>query len=227
MDAALALKWWKEEMEKEAAACGRTPGSVRLIPASKTVAPERLREFVDAGWRVFGENRIQEAKAKVPLLSSQVEWHFIGGLQGNKVKDAVALFACIHSVDSENLLREIEKRAAVPGKIQRVLIEVNVAGEASKHGCPPDLAPELVRLADALPHVEVAGLMTVAPFSEDLEVVRPFFRRLRELRDEIQQATGAVLPELSMGMTHDWRVAVQEGSTMIRIGTGLFGMRAP
>lgn len=227
MDASQALQFWQEKIAQTVKAAGRPEGSVRLIPASKTVAPEKLQEFVRAGLRVFGENRIQEAKAKIPLLPGSCEWHFIGGLQSNKVRDAVALFECIHSVDSAGLLEEIEKRAAGLGKNQKVLIEVNVAGESNKHGCRPEEAAGLVRLGNGLPHVTVCGLMTVAPFFEDLEQVRPFFRKLAVLRDGLEGELGARLPELSMGMTHDWKVAVEEGSTMIRIGTGLFGMRSP
>jgi PLP dependent protein len=220
-----ALAHWHQLLEQALAGCGRTSGSARLIPASKTVPPERLREYINAGQRVFGENRIQEAKAKIAVLPSHLEWHFIGGLQRNKVREAVSLFEYIHSVDSLALLQEIDKRAAAVGKIQKVLIEVNVAGESSKHGCPAGEAPGLVVAGNGLSHVAVCGLMTVAPFLEDLEKVRPFFRMLVELRDKLQDEHGVLLPELSMGMTHDWKVAVEEGSTMIRIGTGLFGMR--
>lgn len=225
MNPSEALAWWAAALDAAVVACGRIPGSVRLIPASKTIAPERLRDYMAAGQRVFGENRIQEAKAKIASLPSGCEWHFIGGLQRNKVRDAVSLFEMIHSVDSAELLEEIEKRSAAQGKIQKVLIEVNVAGEASKHGCPPGRAGELVELANRCAHVAVVGLMTVAPFFEDLERVRPYFASLRKLRDRLELETGSPLAELSMGMTHDWKVAVEEGSTMVRIGTGLFGMR--
>lgn len=227
MDASEVLQFWQEQIAEAVKAAGRPPGSVRLVPASKTVPPKRLQEFVRAGLRIFGENRIQEAKAKIPLLPASCEWHFIGGLQSNKVRDAVAFFECIHSVDSAGLLEEIEKRAAALGKNQKVLVEVNVAGESNKHGCPPEQAAGLVRLGNGLPHVTVCGLMTVAPFFEDPAQVRPYFHRLAALRDSLEGELGVRLPELSMGMTHDWKVAVEEGSTMIRIGTGLFGMRTP
>jgi len=227
MDASQSLQFWQEQIAAAVRSCGRQAGSVRLIPASKTISPERLQEFVQAGLRVFGENRIQEAKAKIPLLPGSCEWHFIGGLQSNKVRDAVALFEYIHSVDSAGLLEEIEKRASAQGKNQKILIEVNVAGESNKHGCPPEQAAGLVRMGNGMSHVTVCGLMTVAPFFEDLEQVRPFFRKLAVLRDTLEGGLGIQLPELSMGMTHDWKVAVEEGSTMIRVGTGLFGMRTP
>jgi PLP dependent protein len=220
-----ALAHWHHQLHEALAGCGRVPGSARLIPASKTVPPERLKEYIEAGQRVFGENRIQEAKAKIAVLPSQCEWHFIGGLQRNKVREAVSLFEYIHSVDSLALLQEIDKRAAAVGKIQKILIEINVAGESSKHGCPAGEASGLVVAGNALSHVAVCGLMTVAPFFEELERVRPYFRMLADLRDKLQIDQGVLLPELSMGMTHDWKVAVEEGSTMIRIGTGLFGMR--
>lgn len=225
MDAAERLQEWKERLARAAESAGRDPAGVRLLPASKTVPAERLREFFDAGQTVFGENRVQEAKAKVGILPASCRWHFIGGLQRNKVRDAVEMFELIHSVDAAALAEEIEKRAAAAGKVQRVLLEVNLAGEASKHGCRPEEVPGLLETANRLPHVEVHGLMTVPPVTEDPEDARPYFRRLRELRDRLEQASGAALPELSMGMTHDHAQAVAEGATLVRVGTGLFGKR--
>ena len=225
MEAAEALAYWKEKIAAAALAAGRDPAHVRLIPASKTVTPERLREFYDAGQKVFGENRIQEARAKIPLLPSACRWHFIGGLQRNKVRDAVAWFDLIHSVDSLDLLQEINHRAQAIGKVQAILIEVNVAGEGSKHGCRPEETATLVARAQQLPAVEVHGLMTVAPFHENAELARPTFAQLRRLRDEIETTNGWRLPELSMGMTHDYAAAVAEGATLVRIGSGLFGAR--
>jgi pyridoxal phosphate enzyme (YggS family) len=226
-DAATALNQWREKIAAAATAAGRSPESVRLIPASKSVPPERLRDFFDAGQKVFGENRIQEARAKIPLLPSSCRWHFIGGLQRNKVRDAVAWFDLIHSVDSLALLEEIDLKARAAGKIQQVLIEVNVAGESSKHGCRPEEAGTLIARAQNLAAVEVLGLMTVAPYHEDPELARPSFAQLRRLRDQLEAEHGWRLPELSMGMTHDYAVAIAEGATMVRIGSGLFGTRPP
>jgi pyridoxal phosphate enzyme (YggS family) len=219
---------WEELKERIAAAAersGRKGEEVRLLPASKTVSPERLRECVELGIRTFGENRVQEAKSKQSLLPGSIQWEFIGGLQRNKAKDAVRLFQLIHSVDSPELCRELHKRATEQGKIQPVLIEVNIAGESSKHGVAPEAAGELVVLANGLASLEVRGFMAVAPFFEDLEKVRPCFARLRELRDSIEADTGLLLPELSMGMSHDFEIAVEEGATVVRLGSALFGDR--
>lgn len=226
-DPAHQLALWNQNIAAAALAAHRPPSSVRLVPASKSVPAARLRAFYDAGQHLFGENRIQEAREKIPQLPSACRWHFIGGLQRNKVRDAVAWFDLIHSVDSLELLQEIERRAAAIGKTQDILIEVNVAGESSKHGCPTPQARQLIETANPLPHLRVLGLMTVPPFTPDPADARPCFARLRMLRDEIQDALGLPLPELSMGMTHDYAVAIAEGATMVRIGSGLFGSRTP
>jgi len=198
---------------------------VQLVAASKKIDPSQLLEAWAAGVKIFGENRVQELRAKAPLLPRAVEWHFIGGLQTNKVRDVVQLATLIHSVDRLELAQEIDRRAAQIGKHQKVLMEVNVAGEASKHGVHLQDAEPLLRQINERPHLEIIGLMTVAPFYEELEKVRPFFATLRTLRDDLQQNTGIQLPELSMGMSHDFTIAVEEGATMVRIGTALFGPR--
>ena len=168
---------------------------------------------------------MQEAKAKIPLVSSRARWHMIGHLQTNKARDAVALFELIHSVDSAKLAAELDKWAGRAGKTQPILLEINVSGEASKSGLKPeDLAATLEQI-NALPRIEIRGLMTMAPFAEDAEKARPHFRRLRELRDEMENRFGVRLPELSMGMSHDFEAAVEEGATMVRIGTAIFGER--
>jgi hypothetical protein len=194
----------------------RIPAHVTLVAVTKTVPPTRVDAALAAGVTVFGENKIQEAKAKIPLVSSRAHWHFIGHLQSNKARDAVELFELIHSVDSVKLAGELNKWADRAGKTQLILLEVNVAGEASKFGIKPEDLPATLAQVQQLPRLEVRGLMTVPPFVED---VRPYFRRLRELRD----ATG--LQELSMGMSHDFEVAIEEGATIVRIGTGIFGER--
>ncbi len=189
---------------------------VTLVAVTKTVEPERIAEALAAGVTICGESKVQEAKAKIPLVSGRARWHFIGHLQTNKVRDAVELFEMIQSVDSVKLAVEIEKWAERLGKTMPVLLEVNVAGEASKFGMKPEDLPGALAELNKLSRVEVRGLMTIPPAGKD---PRPFFRKLRELRD----AHG--LPELSMGMSHDYEIAVEEGATMVRIGTGIFGER--
>ena len=206
------------------AACeraGRAPESVTLLAVSKTHPPETIREAADCGQLLFGENKIQEAKAKIPLCPGKCRWHFIGHLQSNKVRDAVELFEMIQGVDSLSLNRRCEQAA----KKMPVLLEVNVAGEASKFGYPPErLLAELKEL-NALPRIEIRGLMTVPPFATDAEKARPHFRRLRELKERAEAVLGEALPELSMGMSGDFEVAIEEGATLVRVGTALFGTR--
>jgi len=192
---------------------------ITLLAVTKTVPPERVDAALAAGITVFGENKVQEAKAKIPLVSSRARWHFIGHLQTNKARDAVELFELIHSVDSVKLATELNKCADRAGKTQPILLEVNLAGEASKSGIKPEDLQNALAQINQLPRLEVRGLMTVPPYCEEAEKVRPFFRRLRELRD----ATG--LHELSMGMSHDFEIAIEEGATIIRIGTAIFGER--
>jgi len=187
-----------------------------LLAVTKTVPPELVDAALDAGITVFGENKLQEAKAKIPLVSSRAHWHFIGHLQTNKARDAVELFELIHSVDSLKLAAELSKWAEHAGKTQAILLEVNVAGEVSKFGIKPEDLPATLAEIQKLPRLEVRGLMTVPPFVGD---PRPHFRRLRDLRD----VTG--LRELSMGMSHDFQVAIEEGATIVRIGTAIFGER--
>lgn len=206
---------------------GRDPASVALVAVTKTVGPERVREAVAAGAAVLGENRVQEAREKIELLGPIARWHLIGTLQKNKAKYAVRLFDLIHSVDSVELARELDRQAARTGKVQDVLIEVNIAGEASKTGAAHRDAAALVREAAALPNIRVLGLMAVPPYAEDPEASRPYFRRLRDLRDAIIKETDPEmsLRELSMGMSGDFEVAVEEGATLVRVGTAIFGER--
>ena len=215
-----------EGIRRAAEQAGREPSSVRLVAVSKKQDPEKLRILWNCGQRIFGENRVQEAKAKIPEMPTGGEWHFIGGLQTNKAKEAVEWFDVIESVDRLELAAELQKRAEVAGKRLRVYLEVNVGGEASKHGCAPDKAGDLLDQVKSLSRLEVQGLMAIPPFREDPENARPFFRKLREIRDQLQQASGLVLSELSMGMSHDYPVAIAEGATRVRIGTALFGPRA-
>lgn len=196
-----------------------------LLPVSKGQPPEAVRVAADLGLAVFGENKVQEAKAKIPLCPGKLRWHLIGHLQTNKARDAVALFDMIQSVDSLHLAQEISKRAGAAGKTMPLLLEVNVVGEASKFGYRPEqLLAELAAL-NGLPRLEIHGLMTVPPWSAESEQVRPVFRELRELKRRCEDLLGAPLPHLSMGMSGDFEVAIEEGATMVRIGTALFGPR--
>ena len=192
---------------------------ITLLAVTKTIPPERVDAALAAGITVFGENKIQEAKAKIPLVSSRAHWHFIGHLQSNKARDAVELFELIHSVDSVKLAGELDKWAAHAGKTQPILLEINVAGEAQKFGIKPEDLPATLAQINQLSRLDVRGLMTVPPYCEEAEKVRPYFRRLRELRD------AAGLCELSMGMSHDFEIAIEEGATIVRVGTAIFGER--
>jgi PLP dependent protein len=214
--------------QRIAAACaraGREPSAVTLLAVSKTHPPETIREAVEAGQLLFGENKIQEAKAKIPLCPGKARWQFIGHLQSNKVRDAVELFEMIQGVDSLAIAREISKRAEQAAKTVPVLLEVNVAGEGSKFGYQPEqLLAELAEI-NTLPHIEVHGLMAIPPFAPVPEKARPYFQRLRELKTRAEAALGAPLPHLSMGMSGDFEVAIEEGATIVRVGTALFGER--
>lgn len=204
---------------------GRDPADVKLIAVSKTHGPDSIRDAAECGLRIFGENKVQEAKAKIPLCAGNLSWHMVGHLQRNKVSDAVQLFEMIHSVDSLKILETIDAACDETGRNMPALIEVNVSGEGSKFGMAPEAVPEILESANRLMHVNIVGLMTMPPFTEETEKARPHFRRLRELRDQWRAATGIGLEELSMGMTHDFEVAIEEGATWIRVGTALFGER--
>ena len=211
-----------------AAACaraGRAPDAVRLLAVSITYGPDAVRAAAAAGQRLFGENRVQEAAAKIPECPGNLEWHLIGHLQSNKAALAARLFDWVHSVDSAKLLEALDRHAADAGRTLRALVQVNVSGERAKSGLAPAAVPDVLALADRLRNVRIVGLMTIPPLAEDPETARPFFRKLRELRDGWAAATGFDLAELSMGMTHDLDVAVAEGATFVRVGTGIFGAR--
>jgi PLP dependent protein len=210
------------------AACkrvGRDENSVLLLAVSKTHPADTIQAAVNCGQIFFGENKIQEAKAKIPLCPGKVRWHFIGHLQSNKVRDAVELFEMIQSVDSLNLAKEISKRSEQAAKQTPVLLEVNAAGEASKFGYQPEQLLKELKELNSLPRILIQGLMTVPPFATEPEKSRPHFRRLRELKSACEEILGAPLPHLSMGMSGDFEIAIEEGATMARIGTALFGAR--
>ncbi|MDD5483802.1 MAG: YggS family pyridoxal phosphate-dependent enzyme [Kiritimatiellae bacterium] len=204
---------------------GRAPDAVRLLAASKAQPPESIRQAAECGLVMFGENRIQEASQKIPLCPGQLEWHLIGHLQSNKVRVAVSLFRMIHSVDSQKLLAAVEDAAEAAGRQIPVCLEVNVSGEGAKFGFAPEMVPETLLFAERLKRVEIKGLMTIPPAVKDPELVRPFFKKLRTLRDQWRDQTGFALDELSMGMSHDFEIAVEEGATIVRLGTILFGQR--
>jgi pyridoxal phosphate enzyme (YggS family) len=216
--------------ERIAAACaraGRKPQDVRLIAISKTFPAERIREAYQAGLREFGENRVQEAAAKRPALSDlDVTWHLVGHLQSNKAKHARELFRWIHSVDSLRLAEKLDK-VAPHGEKLPVLIEVNLGGEAAKAGVEPSAVAGLAEALSHLQTLEVRGLMVIPPFLEEAEMVRPYFRQLRELAKKIadRKMPNVSMQELSMGMSHDFELAIEEGSTMVRVGTAIFGAR--
>lgn len=214
--------------DRIAAACdrvGRDPVSVTLMAVSKNQPPEAVRAALEAGLTCFGENRVQEAKAKIPLCPGRARWQMIGHLQSNKCRDAVVLFEMIQSVDSLALAQELNKHCEKTAKTMPILLEVNVAGEASKFGYQPAGLLADFRALSQLRRLEIQGLMTIAPYAPTPERVRPVFRRLRELRAECEQLLGVPLPHLSMGMSGDFEVAIEEGATLVRIGTALFGPR--
>ena len=201
------------------------PATVKLVAVSKTKPNELLMEAYSTGQRAFGENKVQEARAKIPLCSGRLHWHLIGHLQSNKAREAVQLFEMSHSVDSLRLLEILDRAAGEEGRPLSVCLEVNVSGERSKFGMAPEAVLETLRGAERCFKVKVVGLMTLPPVAENPEDARPFFRALRELRDRMQDQTGSALPELSMGMSQDFDIAIEEGSTWIRVGTLLFGPR--
>lgn len=209
------------------ARAGRDPGGVTLVAVSKTVGVEEIRAALACGVTVLGENRVQEAREKFAAIGKTAEWHLIGPLQKNKVKYIFDIFSMVHSVDGVELAQEISRRAAARGTVMPVLLEVNIGGEASKHGVTPAEAVDVAAKIAALPNVRLRGLMAVPPYTDDPEGSRPFFARLRGLRDEIAALgmENAAMDVLSCGMTCDYVVAVEEGATHIRIGTGIFGER--
>lgn len=225
MDLAANLEFVRSRIENACRSAGREPSSVLLLPISKGHPPDAVNEIARLGLKIIGENKVQEAKAKIPLCSGNIRWHMVGHLQTNKCRDAVALFDMIQSVDSLHLAEEIQRRAEQAARRMPVLLEVNLAGEASKFGYRPDQVLKDLPEINQLARVEVQGLMTVPPWGPNPEKVRPYFQRLRELKQECEQVLGAPLPHLSMGMSADFEIAIEEGATIIRIGTALFGER--
>ena len=223
-DFASRLAAIQEQIAAAASRAGRNSSDIELVAVSKTQLADSVREALRCGVTHLGENKVQEARGKIEEIGRGI-WHLIGHLQTNKAREAVRLFDFIDSVDRIELAEELNTRAEPLGKIQNVLLQVNVAGESTKFGCSPAQAQALAESINALPRLALHGLMTIAPYAEESEKSRPHFAALRELRDQIQSATGLPLPVLSMGMSGDFQVAIEEGSTSVRIGTALFGER--
>jgi len=218
----------RERMARAARRAGRSPDSVRLVAVSKTVSAEGVRAAAAAGQTDFGENKVQEALQKIlATADSRIRWHLVGHLQTNKARKAAQAFACIHSVDRPDLLARLDAAAAEAGTVPELLVQVDLGGEPTKHGAAADMVRELLDRARSCRSARVIGLMTLPPFGEDAEASRPYFRQLREIRDELA-GTGvppAMVRELSMGMSHDFEVAIDEGATIVRVGTAIFGPR--
>ncbi len=210
-----------------AARAGRVAADVQLVAVSKTQPPEAVLEALDAGQTLFGENRVQEAKAKMPLLPGRARWHLIGHLQKNKIRHALALnFDLIHSIDSFELARDVSRIADEAGLFPRLLLEVNVAGEGTKFGFPPERLRAQMEELLALDRIALDGLMCLPPLALRAEDSRKYFVALRELRDRLQTEFRVPLPQLSMGMSGDYTIAIEEGATLVRVGTAIFGERA-
>jgi pyridoxal phosphate enzyme (YggS family) len=206
---------------------GRAPGDIELVAISKTHEAEKVRAAFDGGQQLFGESRVQEARAKIPLLPSAARWHFVGRLQKNKVRHALPLFELFHSIDSLDLARDMNRIAEEEGLHPRVLLEVNVAGEGSKIGFAPDALRAQMEALLELPRLTIEGLMTIPPLASEAEASRQYFVTLRELRDQFAANFDLKLPQLSMGMSGDYLVAIEEGATLVRVGTAIFGKRTP
>jgi PLP dependent protein len=215
----------QDRMARAAEASQRDPNEIALMAVSKNHGPDAVRAAAECGLTLFGENRVQEAAMKIPECPGHLHWHLIGHLQRNKVRHAVEWFECIHSVDSLRLLESISQACDQSGRRMQILLEVNVSGESVKFGFKPEEVPDILRRSSAWSRIEINGLMTIPPLTEDPEGARPHFQSLRTLRDRWQDETGVPLPTLSMGMSHDLEVAVAEGSNVIRVGTAIFGPR--
>jgi len=216
----------RKQILHAASKAGRTVDEVELVAITKTHPADNVREAVEAGHTLFGESLVQEARVKIPELPSNLLWHFVGHLQKNKIRHALPLFELFHSVDSLALAQEMDRIAADEGMRPRVLLEVNVAGEGSKLGFAPDKLREQMEALLALQRLSILGLMTIPPLADKAEASRRYFAQLREVRDRLQTEFHVDLPQLSMGMTQDFPIAVSEGATLVRVGTAIFGERS-
>ncbi len=214
-----------EKIKKAAFKVNRNPQEIKLVAVTKTTTIEQIKEAISAGVKIIGENKVQEAKEKYQILTTDIEWHLVGHLQTNKVKYAIEIFDLIHSVDSIKLAKEIDKRSLQFGMITNVLVEVNVSGEGSKYGIKPEEVEPFLKEISEFSRIKIRGLMTIAPIVEDKEEVRPYFRKLRELFEKIKikNIKNIRMNYLSMGMTEDFEIAIEEGANMVRIGRGIFG----
>jgi hypothetical protein len=215
----------RERIARVAERTGRRPEEIRLVAVSKQVDAHRIRQAIAAGVADIGENYVQEAAGKRPHVQAPARWHFVGHLQRNKAGQAVALFDMIQTVDSLSLAQAIGRRAQVAGRTVEVLIEVNTSGEATKFGVPPEQAGSVVEQAAQVTGIQVSGLMTIGPWEADPQAARPEFRVLTSLARQVEAAIGVEMRWLSMGMSHDFEVAIEEGANLVRIGTGIFGPR--
>ncbi|MEO5753541.1 MAG: YggS family pyridoxal phosphate-dependent enzyme [Chthoniobacterales bacterium] len=216
----------QERIAEAATRAGRSAEEIELVAISKTHAAEKVQAAAEAGQILFGESRVQEARAKIPLLPLRLRWHFIGHLQKNKIRHALPLFEFFHGVDSLALAEDMERIAGEAGLQPRVLLEVNVAGEASKHGFSPEALRRDLEAVLLLGRLTVEGLMTIPPLAPEAEGSRRYFAALRELRDAFEAEFNLKLPQLSMGMSGDYPVAIEEGATLVRVGTAIFGDRS-
>ena len=215
----------REQIAQAAVKAGRAVEDIELVAITKTHPAEEVREAIEAGQSLFGESRVQEARAKIPELPSNIRWHFVGHLQKNKIRHALPLFEMIHSVDSLVLAQDINRIANEEGLHPRVLLEVNMAGEGSKFGFPPEALRKQMEQLLELSRLSILGLMIIPPLAEEAEASRRYFVELRELRDRLQTEFRVDLAQLSMGMTQDFSVAIEEGATLVRVGTAIFGER--
>jgi len=220
-----ALDSVRERVKEACHKASRDPSTVRIVAVSKQMAVSRIRQLLEAGHTLLGENRIQEALAKVTEIDQQVEWHMVGHLQTNKARQAVGVFSLIHSVDSVRLLDEINRVATARNLKQPVLLQVNLSGETTKSGVSEEQLPPLLDACALLDHVQLCGLMTLPPRVETPDEARKWFSRLRELRETAASRLSRPLPELSMGMSNDFEAAIAEGATLVRIGRAIFGER--
>jgi pyridoxal phosphate enzyme (YggS family) len=213
-----------ERIEKAACRVGRDPKAIKLVAVSKTVETDRIKEAIEGGVTILGENYVQEAQKKIEEIGRPVAWHFIGHLQSNKAKYAVRLFEMIHSLDSIPLAKELSRRAKQTNRMIKVLIEVNLSGEASKFGADEEKILNLAKGVLPLDHLSLAGLMTMPPYFDSPEMSRPYYIRLRDLKEKMEKE-GISMKELSMGMSNDFEIAIEEGATYVRVGTAIFGPR--
>ena len=217
----------RAQMAEAAQKSGRSMEEIELVAISKTHEAEKVRAAFDGGQELFGESRVQEARAKIPLLPSAARWHFVGRLQKNKIRHALPLFELFHSVDSLELAQQMNRIAEEEGLRPRILLEVNLAGEGSKIGFAPEALRAEIEALLELPRLNIEGLMTIPPLAPEAEASRKYFATLRDLRDRVASDFRVQLPHLSMGMTGDFAVAIEEGATLVRVGTAIFGKRTP